>query len=68
MNVYRKAHELGWQVKQISASQPYTYWVEPLESDRWEKYFATGKRDLEELLVALEEGRSTVRWEHPHGA
>lgn len=71
MNIYQKAHDLGWQVKQVSGKAPYKYWIEPIGSLRadgppLDKHFATGKKDVEALLLALEAGESTDRWLTPH--
>jgi hypothetical protein len=67
MNVYQKAHDLGWEVKQMTSKAPYEYTVmrtgwfrkdgPPADTHR-----ARGKKDLEALLLALEAGEPTDRW------
>ncbi len=68
MNVYRKARELGWEIELVStARKPYEYTVSravwfikggpPADTHR-----VRGRKELEALLAALEEGRPTDRW------
>jgi hypothetical protein len=70
VNVYRKAHELGWELTQVSAKRPVRWWVQRRgwaikSGPEPDTHHATGKKDLEALLLAIEEGRPTDRWRHP---
>ncbi|MEX1102252.1 MAG: hypothetical protein WD739_08350 [Actinomycetota bacterium] len=71
MNVYDKAHDLGWEVTLVSAKAPYEYWVQPSGWTRSDgpppdTHFARGRKDLQALLLALEAGESTDPWRDPH--
>lgn len=66
MDVFKKARELGWEIKQVTATRPYKYEVRrigwfrkdgpPADTHRFR-----GKKELEAFLNALPRSDSSER-------
>lgn len=69
MNAYKKARDLGWEIHQVTARAPYEYHVRRIgwmrkDGPPADTHYVRGRKELEALLTALENGESTDRWKN----
>lgn len=67
MDVYKKARELGWDIHQVTSTAPYEYHVRRIgwfrkDGPPADRHSVRGRKELETLLTALENGEPTDQW------